>query len=118
VANKIGTYGVAILARHHGLPFYVALPRSTFDLSVAGGHEIPIEERDAVEVTGQGENATVPTGTSVWNPAFDVTPAHLVTAFITDVGILRPPFGPAIRQSVADRAGGDAGLIQTLEKDR
>ncbi len=96
VANKIGTYGVALLAREHGIPFYVASPRSTFDLASAGGGEIPIEERAAAEVRGFQGRETVPAGVPVWNPAFDVTPAHLVTAFITDGGILRPPFPVAI----------------------
>jgi len=100
VANKIGTYGVAVLARHHGIPFYVALPRSTFDLAVPDGERIPIEERDRAEVAGAADRAVVPDDVPVWNPAFDVTPAHMVTAFITDVGILRPPFGPAIRQAL------------------
>ncbi len=96
VANKIGTYGVAVLARHHGIPFYVALPRSTFDLETAEGRDIPIEERDSSEIAGSGERTLVPPGAGIWNPAFDLTPAHLVTAFITDAGVLRPPFGPAI----------------------
>lgn len=100
VANKIGTYGVAVLARHHGIPFYVALPRSTFDTAVAGGEGIPIEERDPWEVTRAGGSLLVPEWASVWNPAFDVTPSHLVTAFITDVGVLRPPYEPAIRKSL------------------
>jgi methylthioribose-1-phosphate isomerase len=96
VANKIGTYGLAVLARAHGIPFYVALPRSTFDLSAASGADIPIEERDASEVSGSGKERAVPEEAGVWNPAFDVTPAHLVTAFVTDGGLLRPPFKPAI----------------------
>jgi methylthioribose-1-phosphate isomerase len=96
VANKIGTYGLAVLASHHGLPFYVALPRSTFDPSASTGAEIPMEERDRAEVAGPGERKTVPEEAEVWNPAFDLTPGHLVTAFITDGGILRPPFAPAI----------------------
>ena len=97
VANKIGTYGVAVLARHHGLPFYVALPRSTFDMASRNGREIPIEERAPEEVGTLGGSRVIPEGTKVWNPAFDVTPAHLVTAFITDGGILRPPFPAAIK---------------------
>jgi methylthioribose-1-phosphate isomerase len=97
VANKIGTYGLALLARAHGIPFYVALPRSTFDLGSPTGLSIPIEERDPSEVTTLGGRALAPPGVSVKNPAFDRTPAHLVTAFITDGGILRPPFEPRIR---------------------
>jgi methylthioribose-1-phosphate isomerase len=96
VANKIGTYGVAVLAHHHGIPFYVALPRSTFDTRAAGGQEIPIEERAPEEIGTLGGREVIPSGVRVWNPAFDITPAHLVTAFITDRGILRPPFEPAI----------------------
>jgi methylthioribose-1-phosphate isomerase len=96
VANKIGTYGVAVLAHHHGIPFYVALPSSTFDTGAANGQEIPIEERDPEEIGSHGGRKVVPSGAGIWNPAFDITPAHLVTAFITDRGILRPPFEPAI----------------------
>jgi methylthioribose-1-phosphate isomerase len=96
VANKIGTYGVAVLARHHGIPFYVALPRSTFDTRAPGGRDIPIEERAPEEIGSLEGREVVPPGVQVWNPAFDITPAHLVTAFITDQGILRPPFEAAI----------------------
>lgn len=96
VANKIGSYGVSVLARHHGIPFYVALPRTTFDPMTPRGQEIPIEERDPSEVRRYGGREVVPPGVSVLNRAFDVTPAHLVTAFITDGGILRPPFPTAI----------------------
>lgn len=92
VANKIGTYGIAILAAHHGIPFYVAAPRSTFDLRTENGAAIPIEERAADEVAAFGGNRTAPEGAAVYNPAFDVTPGHLVTAFITEYGILRPPY--------------------------
>lgn len=104
VANKIGTYGVAVLARHHGIPFYVALPRSTFDMQASEGRAIPIEERDPSEVARVGGKASVPAGAQIWNPAFDLTPAHLVTAFITDGGVLRPPFGPAIRRLLGTRS--------------
>jgi len=96
VANKIGTYGVAVMAHHHGIPFFVALPRSTFDTNAPQGRDIPIEERDAAEVRTWKGADMIPGGARVWNPAFDVTPAHLVTAFVTDVGILRPPFATAI----------------------
>jgi methylthioribose-1-phosphate isomerase len=91
-ANKIGTYGVALLARDHNIPFYVAAPGSTFDLAVPSGKEIPIEERDPAEVTHGFGKQTAPTGIDVFNPAFDVTPNHLITAFITDRGIIKPPF--------------------------
>ena len=97
VANKIGTYPLAVLARHHGVPFYVAVPRSTFDLQASDGASIPIEERDEAELRGAHGDGVVPKGADVWNPAFDVTPAHLVTAIVTDGGILRPPYTVTIR---------------------
>lgn len=86
-ANKIGTYGVAVLARHHGVPFYVLAPSSTIDASIASGDEIPIEERSADEVPH-------PAAAGVFNPAFDVTPAHLINGWVTEAGIVQPPFGP------------------------
>jgi methylthioribose-1-phosphate isomerase len=95
-ANKVGTYGLAILAAHHGIPFYVAAPRSTFDFAIESGDEIPIEERAADEVTGFRGARVAPEGASVYNPAFDVTPAHLITAFVTEYGIVRPPYGESI----------------------
>jgi methylthioribose-1-phosphate isomerase len=91
-ANKIGTYGVALLAKAHHIPFYVAAPGSTFDLSIPSGKEIPIEERDPVEITRGFGKQTAPDGIDVFNPAFDVTPNHLITAFITDRGVIKPPF--------------------------
>jgi len=90
VANKIGTYALAVLAHHHRIPFYVAAPGSTVDPRTASGGEIQIEERDQVEVTGMGGVRLAPEGIAVWNPAFDVTPAALVTAIITDRGIRWP----------------------------
>ncbi len=96
-ANKIGTYALAVLADHHGIPFYVAAPRTTFDGSLASGRDIPIEERDPGEVRGVAGRETAAPDAGVWNPAFDVTPASLITAFVTDGGVLRPPYGPAIR---------------------
>lgn len=96
VANKIGTYSVAVLAHQHGIPFYVAAPVSTFDFSIAGGDEIPIEERKHQEVTTIGGTLIAPDGIDVFNPAFDVTPAELVSAMITEQGVLRPPYSPAI----------------------
>ncbi|MBI5364977.1 MAG: S-methyl-5-thioribose-1-phosphate isomerase [Planctomycetes bacterium] len=91
VCNKIGTYGVAILAREHGVPFYVVAPVSTFDAKIAHGGAIPIEERAAEEVT-QGFGArTAPPGVRVYNPAFDVTPARLVTAIVTEAGVITAP---------------------------
>jgi methylthioribose-1-phosphate isomerase len=92
VANKIGTYNVAVLARHHGIPFYVAAPFSTVDASVPSGGNIPIEERAAEEVTEIAGVRLGPAGVKVYNPAFDVTPADLVTAIITERGVYYPPY--------------------------
>jgi methylthioribose-1-phosphate isomerase len=92
MANKIGTYSLAVLAKHHGIPFYVATPASTVDLSISDGSAIPIEERDAREVTTIGNSDIAPARVEVYNPAFDVTPAELITAFITEKGIIRPNF--------------------------
>lgn len=89
-ANKIGTYSIAVLARHHGIPFYVAAPSSTFDLSLSSGEEIPIEERNSLEITHGLGRQTAPDGVHVYNPAFDVTPAEYIQAIITDRGIIRP----------------------------
>jgi methylthioribose-1-phosphate isomerase len=96
VANKIGTYALAIAAAHHGIPFYVAAPRSTFDLSLPTGAAIPIEQRGADEVASFGATRAAPEGVVVYNPAFDVTPGHLVTAFVTEYGVLRPPYVDSI----------------------
>ncbi|HEU5360970.1 MAG TPA: S-methyl-5-thioribose-1-phosphate isomerase [Candidatus Deferrimicrobiaceae bacterium] len=98
VANKIGTYGLAILCRAHKVPFYVAAPVSTIDPGVRAGKSIPIEERDGREVTHFLGTRIAPDGISVYNPAFDVTPAKYVTAFVTERGVLRPPFSGAIRK--------------------
>lgn len=91
-ANKIGTYGLAVLARHHGIPFYVAAPFSTIDPALPSGDLIPIEERDASEIRGFAGRQTVPAASPVFNPAFDVTPAALITAIITERGVCRPPY--------------------------
>jgi methylthioribose-1-phosphate isomerase len=91
-ANKIGTYAVAVLARHHGVPFYVAAPCSTIDPTIASGAEIPIEERDAAEVRHVGAQQTAPEASPVFNPAFDVTPASLISAIVTERGIYHPPY--------------------------
>ncbi len=96
VANKIGTYQVATLAHRHGLPFLVAAPTSSLDLSLADGSAIPIEERAASEVRGMFGTPVAPHGVPVRNPAFDVTPAELVTAIVTEHGVARAPFGPAL----------------------
>ncbi len=106
-ANKIGTYGVAVLARHHGVPFYVAAPVSTFDLACGDGAGIAIEERAPREVLAAGGWPEPGGCPEVWNPAFDVTPAEFIAALITDRGALRPPFGPAI--AAAFGGGGGAG---------
>jgi methylthioribose-1-phosphate isomerase len=92
VANKIGTYSVAVLARQHQIPFYVAAPISTLDLTMSDGSLIPIEQRDPTEVTHMGGVRVVPEGVSVFNPAFDVTPNEFVTAIVTDFGVARPPY--------------------------
>lgn len=105
VANKIGTYQVAVLAREHGLPFYVAAPISTLDLSLASGDDIPIEERRGDEVTHLGGVQTAPDGIGVLNPAFDVTPAKYVTAIITECGIARPPYEESLRALTTTDAG-------------
>ena len=91
-ANKIGTYGLAVIARHHGVPFYSAAPWSTVDPTLAEGDLIPIEQRAAEEVTVLAGRPTAPAGMAALNPAFDVTPARFVTGFITDRGIVQPPF--------------------------
>jgi len=98
VANKIGTYSVAVLAREHHLPFYVAAPLSTFDFSLKTGAVIPIEERQPDEVRKIGGKLITVADLPVRNPAFDVTPARLISAIITERSVLRPPFGPAIRK--------------------
>ena len=98
VANKIGTYGVAVLAREHGIPFYVAAPLSTVDLNTPDGSRIPIEERSDREVTHIGSSRLTPDGARVRNPAFDVTPAKYVTAIITERGIARAPFAESLPQ--------------------
>jgi len=91
-ANKIGTYMLAVLAKHHGVPFYIVAPRSTFDLKIKSGKQIPIEERNSEEVTHFAGVATAPKGVKVYNPAFDVTPANLITGIVTEYGIIRPPY--------------------------
>jgi methylthioribose-1-phosphate isomerase len=111
VANKIGTYGVAVLAREHGIPFYVAAPWSTIDVATLTGDSIPIEERPAIEVTHHGGRQLTPHGVGIANPAFDVTPAKYVTAIITEREVLRAPYNESIKnagavlakQSVASR---------------
>lgn len=96
VANKIGTFQLALAARYHGVPFYVAAPLSTVDPAIADGNAIPIEERSPDEVRFPGGHPMLPDTFPVWNPAFDVTPAELVSAIITEKGVLRPPYGEAL----------------------
>ena len=99
-ANKIGTYMVAVLAQQHGVPFYVAAPTSTLDMSLATGDEIPIEERGAEEITEGFGKRTAPEGVKVYSPAFDVTPADLITAIVTEKGVVLPPFRVNLRAIV------------------
>jgi methylthioribose-1-phosphate isomerase len=106
VANKIGTYGVAVLAKEHEIPFYVAAPLSTIDLNTADGSKIPIEERSDREVTHIGASRLTPAGAHIRNPAFDVTPAKYVTAIITERGIARPPFHQSLAALVSAQAVG------------
>jgi methylthioribose-1-phosphate isomerase len=100
VANKIGTYSVALAAAAHDIPFYVAAPTSTFDLSLASGEEIPIELRAATEITHGFGRQTAPDGVAVYNPAFDVTPARLIRALICERGIIEPVTTERIREKV------------------
>jgi len=102
-ANKIGTYGVAVLAGHHEIPFYVAAPSSTFDLTIASGDEIPIEERGADEVIRGFGRQTAPTGAKVYCPAFDVTPAALISGIITERGMIQPVDQAGIAAVVGSR---------------
>jgi methylthioribose-1-phosphate isomerase len=104
VANKIGTYGVAVLAQAHGIPFYVAAPLSTIDTSLRSGDDIPIEERQPEEVTHIGDRQIAPTGVGVLNPAFDVTPHEYVRAIITEAGVLRPPLNQSIARALSGLA--------------
>jgi methylthioribose-1-phosphate isomerase len=102
VANKVGTYGLAVLAKHHGVPFYALAPTSTVDLATATGSDIPIEHRDADEVRMGFGKLTAPADTPVWSPAFDVTPAELVTGIVTEQGISQAPYGESLRTAVAN----------------
>jgi methylthioribose-1-phosphate isomerase len=102
-ANKIGTYGVALLAAAHAIPFYVLAPSSTFDFTLPSGDLIPIEERDPREVTHGFGKATAPAGIRVFNPAFDVTPARLITAIVTEKGIARPDFTQSLKALLLNR---------------
>lgn len=109
VANKIGTYGLAVLARHHEIPFYVLAPTSTVDLELASGREIPIEHRSPEEIRRGFGTLTAPEEVEAWSPAFDVTPASMVDAIVTEQGIARPPYETSLRRAVEaaepDRGG-------------
>jgi methylthioribose-1-phosphate isomerase len=100
-ANKIGTYGLAVLAKYHSIPFYVAAPRSTFDLSIVDGSQIPIEQRKSGEITHGLGVQTAPNDTTVYNPAFDVTPAELITAIITERGVIAPVCEERVRAIIS-----------------
>ena len=103
IANKIGTYGVALHARAHNIPFYVAVPTSTIDLTLETGEEIPIEERDPEEIIcGMGKQ-TAPKDVKVYNPAFDVTPHYLVDGIITEKGVVRPPYKKNLKKLFEDQ---------------
>lgn len=108
-ANKIGTYSLAVLARHHHIPFYIVAPLSTFDRKIKTGREIPIEERSSDEVTHFAGNAVAPIGVKVFNPAFDVTGHELITAIITERGIIRPPYPKNITRIFSANRPGSHG---------
>src|SRR5687767_1063612 len=114
IANKIGTYTVAVLAKEHGIPFYVAAPWSSIDLSTADGSLIPIEERDAKEVTHMGSNRLAAAGASVRNPAFDITPHRYITAIVTDRGVFHPPFNKTLHDGGAfhDAGAGNRNVLR------
>ncbi|MEE3286088.1 MAG: S-methyl-5-thioribose-1-phosphate isomerase, partial [Planctomycetota bacterium] len=101
-ANKIGTYALAVLARQHQVPFFIAAPRSTFDFAIESGNEIPIEERAGTEITRGFGRQTAPDDVDTWNPAFDVTPAELITALITERGVIQPVNQTSIQQMLGD----------------
>lgn len=114
-ANKIGTYMVAVLARKHDIPFYVAAPISTLDLSLQSGDEIPIEERDRKEVTHIKDVQLAPDGVGVQNPAFDVTPNELITAIITDKGVARAPYLSSLQKLVGTTTAGSTAASSSSE---
>jgi methylthioribose-1-phosphate isomerase len=112
-ANKIGTYGLALLAACHEVPFYVAAPYSTFDLTLPEGSAIPIEQRGEEEITEGFGRRTAPEGIATYSPAFDVTPAELITGIITDRGIISPVSVEGVRQVVGSAAGKGGGTMCT-----
>jgi methylthioribose-1-phosphate isomerase len=97
-ANKTGTYGLSVLAKAHGIPFYIAAPSSTFDLKTKTGKNIPIEQRSADEIRFLGDKQTAPNGVDIYNPAFDVTPAENITAIITERGVIEKPTSQRVNQ--------------------
>jgi methylthioribose-1-phosphate isomerase len=109
VANKIGTYSLAVLARENGIPFYVAAPTSTIDLALKSGAEIPIEERSSAEVTEMSGSRIAPLGVVAAHPAFDVTPARMVTAIITECGVVRAPYETSLAEVVRNGTPVTAG---------
>jgi len=111
VANKIGTYTVAVLAKEHGIPFYVAAPISTVDLDTPNGSGIPIEQRNPMEVTHFAGKAVTPVGVGIENPAFDVTPAKYVTAIVTERGIARAPYEESLARLVGEGTPKTASTI-------
>lgn len=102
-ANKIGTYSLSVLAKYHGIPFYISAPSSTFDLNISNGSQIPIEERNPDEIYFFNNKRIAPEGISIYNPAFDVTPAENITAFITEKGIIYPPFDKTIPKTIGNK---------------
>ncbi|GAW32213.1 Methylthioribose-1-phosphate isomerase, partial [Carboxydocella sp. JDF658] len=104
VANKIGTYGLAVLAKENKIPFYVAAPYSTVDLTLASGDDIPIEERDPREITHICGQRIAPEGVKVFNPAFDITPNYLIDAIITEKGIIRKPYKVNLQKTYGEGA--------------
>lgn len=105
-ANKIGTYSLSVLAKYHGIPFYVSAPSSTFDFNISDGSQIPIEERDPNEICVFNNKRNAPEGILVYNPAFDVTPHQNITAFITEKGIIYPPYEENITKTIGDITNG------------
>ena len=118
VANKIGTYSLSILAREHSVPFYVAAPISTLDISLASGEDIPIEERSGEEILSWAQVLTAPEGVGVHNPAFDVTPSRYVTAIITERGVAKPPYEESLRHLVETGKTLSAGQTQEVTGGR
>src|SRR6201984_224843 len=112
VANKIGTYTVAVLAKEHGIPCYVVAPFSTVDLATPDGSKIPIEQRNIREITHMGEQRVVPEGVQVENPAFDVTPANYVSAIVTERGVVRPPYEESLRRLAEQKVSAVTGQGQ------